>query len=71
MGEISRIFEDIKTSEKTFSFAELLTLYRDKTNKQGLSSFYNFIREAQAFKVIEKIKKDSYLFKRKGLDGLQ
>lgn len=71
MNEILRIFEEVKIPEKAFSFAELLTLYRDKTNKRGLSSFYNFIREAQAYKVIEKVKKDCYLFKRKGLDGLQ
>jgi len=70
-SELHYIFSDIKEKEKTFSFGELLKLFKDKTNKQSMQSFYNFLREARAFGVLEKIKRDMFIFKKAGLDGVQ
>jgi hypothetical protein len=52
--EAEYVFEDFKKNTE-ISFDNLLILYRKKTNKHGLSTFYGFLREMQLFNVLEEI----------------
>ncbi len=70
MREIKYIFEEFTEDEKTFPFADLLKLFREKTGKNGMSTFYGFVRELKAYGVAEELKKSIYVVNLKGVRDL-
>jgi hypothetical protein len=46
------------------SVADLLALFRKKTNNQSFNSYYNFLRELKILNFIEKKAHDKYFLKK-------
>ncbi len=69
MVEAKRIFEDL-TEDATFNFGELKLLYWKKTNKQGTSTVYNFIRECIDLKLLRRTQDGKFVTILENLRGL-
>lgn len=53
MLEIQQVFKDVKPNT-VLNFGELKLLYWQKTNKRGVSTFYNFVRECIDLGILSK-----------------